>query len=132
MSTRNDPEYLALRREKYKQERHKILPKLREVRLANPKKFMLKDAARRAKNKGLEFTITEEDLIFPEFCPVFGIKLIRNEKCLRLDSPSLDRIDNSKGYIPGNVAIISNKANMLKKDATIKDLEKLLIYMKNE
>jgi len=90
-----------------------------------------KDAKRRAKEKGIEFSITEEDFNIPEFCPVTGLRLQRHEKCLRWDSPSLDRVNNSKGYIKGNVAVISNRANMIKKDASINEIEKLLIYMKS-
>ena len=45
------------------------------------------------------------------------------------ESPSLDRIDNSKGYIKGNVAVISNKANKYKSDMTIENIEKLASYV---
>lgn len=120
-------------REYYKKNREKVLADLAAKR-ADPrfaKFYMLKDAKRRAKDKGLEFSLTEEDILIPEFCPVTGLKLQRHEKCLRWDSPSLDRIDNSKGYVKGNVAVISNKANMLKKNSTIEEVEKLLTYMRS-
>jgi hypothetical protein len=37
-------------------------------------------------------------------------------------SPSLDRIDPSRGYIPGNVQVISNRANLLKRDGTLREI----------
>lgn len=45
-------------------------------------------------------------------------------------NPSFDRIDNNKGYIKDNVAIICMKCNNLKSDATLQDLEYIVNYMK--
>jgi hypothetical protein len=45
---------------------------------------------------------------------------------------SLDRVDNTKGYIPGNVRVISRKANLMKSSLTLDVLEKLIKYIKNE
>jgi hypothetical protein len=59
--------------------------------------------------------------IFPEYCPVFGIKLVHNSKP-QPDSPSLDRIIPELGYTIGNVQILSNKANMMKQNATNEEL----------
>ena len=52
----------------------------------------------------------------PERCPVLGIPITPFEKGLAPGTPSFDRIDPRKGYVKGNVAIISNRANRLKCD----------------
>lgn len=43
---------------------------------------------------------------------------------------SLDRIDNKQGYVRGNIVVMSYRANRLKNDATEKDLEALLNWMR--
>lgn len=67
----------------------------------------------RAGKNGREFTIKVSDIVIPEICPVFNIPI---------DTPSIDRIDPTKGYVPGNVRIISMRANMLKSDATLEEM----------
>lgn len=97
----------------------------------DPLRNLLKHVKGRSKKDGVEFSITKADLEWPEFCPVLGMKLIRNsKKGWADDTHSIDRIDNSKGYIPGNVKIISWKANDIKGHATIEELEAVLKYMK--
>lgn len=84
-------------------------------------------ARSRAIQKELEFNLEVSDIIIPINCPVLGNKLIEKH----FDwSPSIDRIDNSKGYIKGNIEIISNKANRIKSDGTLEEFEKLVIYLK--
>lgn len=72
----------------------------------------------RAKRAGLEHTITYEDIKIPDVCPVLGLPLSREDRDTWLTAPSLDRIDNTKGYTPENVVVVSRRANILKKDAT--------------
>ena len=43
----------------------------------------------------------------------------------------MDRFDNAKGYTPENVRVISNRANLLKKDATVEEIRMLLRYMES-
>ncbi len=85
--------------------------------------------------KGLEFDITIDDVVIPEYCPVLGIKLEatvgtgrRNLNELE-SSPSIDRIDNSRGYTKDNIMVISLRANNLKKDATLQEVKALVRYM---
>lgn len=85
-------------------------------------------AANRARRRGLDFNITLEDVleVWTDTCPVFKEELTDtygSGKSVR--SPynySLDRIDSSKGYIKGNLQILSYKANLMKSDATPKEL----------
>jgi hypothetical protein len=107
---------------------------MREYREKNPEKFLIHSARRRAKEKGLEFSITEKDIPIPKICPVLGIPIFKNkdgyQKGPCQNSPTLDRINPSVGYIPSNVRVISWKANKYKSDMAIETLEKILNYMK--
>lgn len=95
-------------------------------------KRMLNSAKRRANKKNLYSDISIDDI--PnfrtiEYCPIFpDIKLDWHANKMADNSLSLDRIDNSKGYIKGNVRIISLRANILRKNLTKEELEALLKY----
>lgn len=82
---------------------------------------MVSTAKIRAAARGLEFNITKDDLALPTHCPILGIEL-SFEGPSKENSPSLDRIDNSRGYVVGNVQVISWRANRLKSDATKEEL----------
>ena len=87
-------------------------------------------AKRRAKMKDIKFDITIDDITIPEFCPILGLKLQSVRGTTGRDSsPSLDRIDNSKGYIKGNIAVISFRANTLKNNATADELRAVADFM---
>ena len=62
------------------------------------------------------------DIHIPDTCPVLGIPLFREGKDTWMNAPSLDRIDNEKGYTKENVIVVSRRANILKKDAKINEL----------
>jgi len=72
--------------------------------------------------KGLEINITVEDIVIPGKCPVLGIPLFFTTGRRTDNTPTLDRIDNSKGYIKGNVVVVSWRVNNIKRDATIDEL----------
>lgn len=91
-----------------------------EWRRKNAAKVLLKSARNRAKENGIPFSIKLEDVYVPAFCPVLRIPLEVGGE--RFNSPSLDRIDNTKGYEPGNVIVVSLRANRLKSDATLDEL----------
>jgi len=80
---------------------------------------MLSAARSRAKSRGLPFTIEAGDISMPETCPVLHIPLATGE---RDNAPSLDRIVPRLGYVPGNVIVISQRANRIKNDATPQEL----------
>lgn len=101
---------------------------------------MYANAKDRAKNKDVPFTITTKHLLdigMPDTCPVLGIRLDwvydGSKKYTFEDKdnrPSLDRIVPAKGYVPGNIMFISWKANRLKNNASISDIEAILSYMR--
>jgi hypothetical protein len=74
-------------------------------------------AKSRATGKNREFSIELEDICIPPICPVFLTPMI---------SPSIDRIDSSKGYIKGNIRVISRRANILKNNATVEEMRMVL------
>jgi hypothetical protein len=92
----------------------------------------LKASKERAARKNLEHTLTLEQLtlLYPKdnLCPIFGTELQWGFP--KDTSPSLDRIDSTKGYTYENCQIISNKANRIKSDATPIELELLVKYLK--
>jgi hypothetical protein len=94
----------------------------------NACKVLLSNAKQRAKKSNIEFALTEDDINIPDTCPVFGFPLKREERETWMYAPSIDRIDNTKGYIKENIIIVSRRANILKKDATIEELMKLADY----
>lgn len=98
--------------------------------VANPARVMLTTAKARAKKAGKDFSITLDDVPVPEFCPVLGTKLAVGNGGSTRNSPTIDRIDNTKGYIQGNVWVISRRANDLKADATLLELEALVTAIK--
>jgi hypothetical protein len=109
----------------------------RETWFANPinrMKHTLDVARRRAQVDGRLFSITIEDLLpLPEYCPVLGVLI--NYKGTKVrgfvnDCPSIDRFNPAKGYVPGNVRIVSWRVNRIKSDASIEELEAILRYMK--
>lgn len=82
----------------------------------------------KSKKLDLPFDLDEEFFIVPETCPVLGVPLDgrTRETCW-----SVDRLIPEKGYTKENCRIISMKANRLKNNASIEDLEKIIEYIKN-
>ena len=99
-------------------------------RKANHSIALFKNARDRAKRNSIAFNLTEEDVVIPNFCPILGIPLKLNEGSPKFDSPSIDRIIPSLGYIKGNIIIISNKANMIKSSATPDEILKVALFYK--
>lgn len=87
----------------------------------------------KCKKLNIPFNLTIEDFTIPEYCPVLNIKLNYNHSHSGFfpDSPSIDRIIPELGYIKGNIRIISNRANLLKNNATIAELELIISDLRN-
>lgn len=79
-------------------------------------------AKSRAEQNGLEFDLEISDIVIPKTCPCLGIEIVPGEKDGISNSPSIDRIDSTKGYTKDNIWVISYKANRIKNNATPEEL----------
>ncbi len=86
-----------------------------------------------ARKRNIPFNLTEEDVAAPKVCPVLGIPLVVNRGPRGTgpmpNSPSVDRIDPTKGYTKGNVQIISHRANAMKQNATPEELRQFACWV---
>lgn len=89
----------------------------------------IRTAKKRAEMLGIPFAITENDISIPDRCPVLGIPVRVGADVPRQNVPALDRMDNTKGYVKGNVRIISWRANSLKSDMSLDECRCLMMYM---
>jgi hypothetical protein len=127
-----DIEYRIKNKEKKSNQNKEFYERSRKVKFTeNPRHYLWYVARARSRQYGVEFSITEEDIVIPEFCPILETRLTKGNGYLP-NAMSLDRVDNDKGYIPGNVRVISRKANLMKSSLTINILEKLIKYINNE
>ncbi|QIG73052.1 postulated decoy of host sigma factor protein [Rhizobium phage RHph_N3_19] len=84
----------------------------------DPQDYILRKLQSSSKRRNSEFDLEKEDIIIPEVCPVFGTPFEIGTRY----APSVDRIDNSKGYVKGNVQIMSWMANSMKNSASVEQL----------
>jgi hypothetical protein len=110
----------AYQKRRYAENREELKAKQRRYTRDNPEQVMLTQSRIRARKRGLEHTLTLADIQIPGKCPILGIelKIGVDKEC----SPSLDRIDSSRGYTPDNVWVISLRANRIKNDSTPDEL----------
>jgi hypothetical protein len=101
----------------------KLRARMRSYSRERPEWYLYTKAKGRAKLKGLEFNISLDDIVIPKYCPILGIELTKGKTGDYQNSASVDRIDSSKGYVKGNVAIISVIANTMKSFASREMLE---------
>ncbi len=94
---------------------------------------MLASARLRATQGGYGISITADDIraVWPadDICPVFGTVFRRGAG---RTAASLDRINSAWGYEPGNIAVMSRRANLLKNDATVAELEQIVAWMRRQ
>ena len=113
-------------RDTHQEERAEYRANFREK---HPERSMLYDAKKRAKRKGLPFALVPEDIVIPKVCPVLGIELVFGTGKLHDASPTIDRIIPEKGYVKGNIAVMSHKANRIKCHSTLSELKRLVAWM---
>lgn len=100
----------------------------RQRKHKDPARWLLNTARARARKKGLCCTIKLDDIVVPEVCPILGIPIFSSDGKVGPNSPSIDRVDSTKGYVPGNIAVISHRANQIKSDMTPEIARNLVRY----
>ena len=87
----------------------------------DPRGVMLTSAKNRSKRDGFPCDINKEDIVIPSHCPILGFKLSTKmgSKGSAENSPSLDKIYPYKGYVRGNIQVISSMANAMKQHASL-------------
>jgi len=84
-----------------------------------------------AKKRNIIFDLEMSDLnnlSFPITCPVLDIPIFFNSGKAQDNSISIDRIDSKRGYIKDNIVVVSNRANTLKRDATLDEMQRLVEF----
>jgi hypothetical protein len=98
-----------------------------ELYAAKRTKFRSKKA--NAYRVGKEFTITFGELEWPTHCPVLGIELDYFAEGRQENSVSFDCLDSTRGYVSGNVQVMSWRANRIKNDGTAEEHQKISAWL---
>jgi hypothetical protein len=107
----------------------RIVERVKQWLEAHPEARLCYSAKHRARLYGVPFALKPSDIVIPEVCPVLGIRLTVNGP--RRDSTaSLDRIVPELGYVPGNVAVVSWRANLLKNNGTADEHQRIAAWMR--
>jgi hypothetical protein len=129
-----NPEKVAAKNREWNEANpEKAAARKRAYYAANTEQCMLNSAKGRAKENNLDFNLTIEDTQIPERCPILGILLERgNTRANKDSSPSLDKILPEKGYVKGNVQVISDLANRMKSNATFAQMVAFANWVKRQ
>ncbi len=120
-SIKQDPEALQIARDYARAH-------MKSSRRKKPVLHMLIRARARSKARGLEFSLNATDVSVPDVCPVLGVPLRVADGVADDSSPELDRINNERGYVPGNVVVVSRRANRIKNDSTLEELKRVVAF----
>jgi hypothetical protein len=133
---RTRPTRDAYARAWYAKNKHAVCKRGNEKRLRrrtyDPIGFLLQRLKVSAKSRGVAFNLRREDIHIPRVCPALGIRLVWPRKLHTgrpANMPSADRVDPKRGYVKGNVRIISSRANSLKNNASLAELRGLVRYV---
>jgi hypothetical protein len=98
-----------------------------ELYASKRRKFYSKKA--NAEHTGWEWSVEFGSITWPTHCPILGMELDYFAESRQENSVSFDRIDSTKGYINGNVQIVSWRANRIKNDGTAEEHRKIAEYL---
>lgn len=116
----------CLSRERYSRVSKEVrAKKMRDWLNKYPEQRLRQSARQRAKKLGLPFNLSKTDIQIPAKCPILGIELKVNSQIFADNSPTLDRLIPEKGYVKGNVMVVSFKANRLRNNASLDELRKI-------
>lgn len=108
-----------LHRKWYEKNGIKVKQKSKELRINNQHRSLLNSCKFSALKKNLDFNLKIEDIVIPKLCPFLNIEITNIQGSGFIGSnASVDRIDPTKGYIKGNIQVISRKANHMKLNAS--------------
>jgi len=126
-------EYIINRqREYYNVNKEKIKEYQYNLRRERADKTLFRHAKERAKKNGIEFSITIEDIIIPDVCPLLNIPIKVGNGKVCDNSPSIDRINSNLGYTKSNIQILSHKANRIKSNSSFEEFETIYLNWKNQ
>lgn len=115
---RTEEQLVEYRKAYYQANRKKVDERAKRYWDNNPARYLVHVASKRAKKYNIEFSITTDDVFIPDVCPILKVPFEKRT----MHAMSLDRKDPTKGYVPGNVQVISRKANSMKSNATPEEL----------
>ena len=117
---------------KLERDRTKCREYMRKRNHDDPRYFLLSGAKCRAKRDNAPCNITVDDIVVPARCPVLLIPIVRGEGKPVAGSPSLDKLIPELGYVRGNIAVISHKANSMKQAGTPEELQAVANYVRQQ
>lgn len=87
----------------------------------------------RSAAKGIPCDVDKEYVyaILTDTCPVFGTPFVFvGAGKAGNDSPTVDKLDPAKGYVRGNIVVISQRANAIKSNATWKQIRRVADWLR--
>ena len=125
----NDNYGQAVNRKMREEERFRKWGYKEDTSLYHAKREKFRNKKNSSSGKGWEWTVEFGDLTWPTHCPILGLELDFFAEMRQENSPSFDRIDPTKGYIKGNVQIMSWRANRIKNDGSALEHRKIAKYL---
>ena len=97
----------------------------------HPSYLLHRNARRRSIERNIYFDLERSDIVIPTTCPILGIPMFPSvgKRGGGPSSPTVDRIDPSKGYTKDNIHVISKRANGLKSDASMEEMKKICAWV---